>query len=67
MFATNARKATLRIAYSPALVLCSISIARAQQLSIPPTLNDSATLVRIKNTLTAAQQAKLAEIRNRQQ
>ena len=38
MFATNTRKATLRIACSPALLLCSISIARAQQLSIPPTL-----------------------------
>jgi hypothetical protein len=38
MFATNARKATLRIACAPALLLCSMNIARAQQLSIPPTL-----------------------------
>ena len=45
-FATNARKITLGIAYSAALLLCSISIARAQQLSIPSALNDSATLER---------------------
>jgi 3,4-dihydroxy-2-butanone 4-phosphate synthase len=42
-FATTVRTIRVRIAYSSALILCSISNARAQQLSIPPALNDSAT------------------------